>query len=173
VAKKKVKKDKIPALIIIGLVLLTILSSFKNFYPLTMKVVEIQGFKRVFVDLELEEERGIVKLYSDCYELRMEISKEQAVSIINGENKIRYFRPLTHDLMSDIIEGYGIKVLMVKIVDIKNNTYFADLVLRYGNKILSLDSRPSDALAIAARTDYLVPVYVKEEILEKYGIKTC
>ncbi len=172
-AKKKVKKDKIPALIIIGLVLLTILSSFKNFYPLTMKVVEIQGFKRVFVDLELEEERGIVKLYSDCHELRMEISKEQAVSIINGENKIRYFRPLTHDLMSDIIEGYGIKVLMVKIVDIKNNTYFADLVLRYGNKILSLDSRPSDALAIAARTDYLVPVYVKEEILEKYGIKTC
>jgi len=173
VAKKKVKKDKIPALIIIGLVLLTILSSFKNFYPLTMKEVEIQGFKRVFVDLELEEERGIVKLYSDCHELRMEISKEQAVSIINGENKIRYFRPLTHDLMSDIIEGYGIKVLMVKIVDIKNNTYFADLVLRYGNKILSLDSRPSDALAIAARTDYLVPVYVKEEILEKYGIKTC
>lgn len=131
------------------------------------------GFKQVSVGLDLEEDKGIVKFYSGCYELSMSIDKSQAISIINGENKVRYFRPLTHDLTNDILENYGIKILMVKIVDIKNDTYFAKLILRQGNKILSLDSRPSDALALAARTDYLVPVYVKEDILENFSRKVC
>ncbi|HDD71504.1 MAG TPA: bifunctional nuclease family protein, partial [Candidatus Aenigmarchaeota archaeon] len=76
----------------------------------------------------------------------MVVDKSQAISIARGQNNIRYFRPLTHDLADDILKNYGIKILMVKITELKNNTYFARLILRQGNKVLSLDSRPSDAL---------------------------
>jgi len=65
------------------------------------------------------------------------------------------------------------KVLMVKITELKDNTFFAKLFLVKGNLILSLDSRPSDAIAIAARADYKVPIYVNENLLENVGEKIC
>ncbi len=175
-ARKRIKKLSYFELILILIIFL--LAFFIFFSKIEIPIqflpeVSTSGYEQVSISLDLEEDKGIVKFYSGCYELSMTIEKSQAISIINGENKVRYFRPLTHDLAADILENYGIKILMVKITEIQNNTYFARLILRQGNKILSLDSRPSDALALAARTDYLVPVYVKEEILENFSKKIC
>jgi len=179
--KRKIKKDErlyLYLLLFFSLTLILALIIYISWLKLELPIaffpqVSTAGFKEVSIGLDIEEDRGIVKFYSDCYELRMVVDRSQAISIARGQNNLRYFRPLTHDLADDILKNYGIKILMVKITELKNNTYFARLILRQGNKVLSLDSRPSDALALAARTDYLVPVYVKEELFEKYGTKIC
>jgi len=72
-------------------------------------------------------------------------------------------RPLTHDLLKQTIERFGAKVEKVKITSIKNNTYFAFIKFVQGNKVHYVDSRPSDAIALALRTG--APLYVSKEIL--------
>ena len=78
-------------------------------------------------------------------------------------------RPLTHDLMSDVFKGFGIEVERVIITELKNSTYFARMILKMENelgvKIVELDSRPSDCLAIAASQK--VPVYVTDSLFEE------
>ena len=71
-------------------------------------------------------------------------------------------RPLTHDLMANIFKGFGISVERVVITELKNATYFARLILQQqnelGRKIVEIDARPSDCLAIA--TSQTRPVFV-------------
>ncbi len=80
--------------------------------------------------------------------------------VLRGDNPPR---PLTHDLLKATIEKLGAKVEKVKITTIKNNTYFAFIKFRHGNKVYYVDSRPSDAIALAIRTG--APLYISKEIL--------
>lgn len=96
---------------------------------------------------------------------------EQADSVLNGLAKKIDVRPDTHDLMKDALDNFGIKVLMVRIDDLKNNTFISSLILKEGNKIVSLDSRPSDAIALAVRTD--APIYIKESLMKSNGKYIC
>lgn len=73
-------------------------------------------------------------------------------------------RPLTHDLIKSIIEGLQGKVTQVCVHDLRDNTFFAKIVISRGKKKVKIDARPSDALALALRTG--VPIYVSEEVLE-------
>jgi hypothetical protein len=73
-------------------------------------------------------------------------------------------RPLTHDLIKNIFDTVGVQVLRTVITEVKNNTYYARLVVKKDDSILEIDSRPSDAMAIALR--HKVPIFVKEEILK-------
>ena len=78
-------------------------------------------------------------------------------------------RPLTHDLMSDVFKGFGIEVERVVVTELKNSTYFARMILKMENelgvKIVELDARPSDCLAIAVSQK--VPVYVTDSLFEE------
>ena len=80
-------------------------------------------------------------------------------------------RPLTHDLISRIFLGFGISVERVIITDLKNSTYFARLILQQQNelhterKIVELDARPSDCLALAAAQKK--PIYVSAALFEQ------
>lgn len=78
-------------------------------------------------------------------------------------------RPLTHDLMSHVFKGFGIEVERVVVTELKNSTYFARMILKMenelGTKIVELDARPSDCLAIAASQK--VPVYVTDTLFEE------
>ena len=78
-------------------------------------------------------------------------------------------RPLTHDLIGNILTGLGATVLRVVINDLQDNTYFARLFLKeeneLGKKIVEIDSRPSDAIAVAVTCDPMLPIYVSEEVL--------
>ena len=78
-------------------------------------------------------------------------------------------RPLTHDLLADVFRGFGIKVERVVITELKNSTYFARMILKMenelGTKIVELDARPSDCLAIASAQK--VPVYVSNSLFEE------
>ena len=77
------------------------------------------------------------------------IGVAEATSIASAIKQLTMQRPLTHDLMQDIFAEVGVKVQRVVITDLKDSTYFAELVLSHGDKALIMDSRPSDAIAIA------------------------
>src|SRR5258706_2588388 len=74
-------------------------------------------------------------------------------------------RPMTHDLLKNIIQEIEANVVQVVINNLQENTFYAQIFLRVGGKELKIDSRPSDAIALALRTDS--PVFVEETVLEK------
>lgn len=75
-----------------------------------------------------------------------------------------YFsRPLTHDLLKNTIESLGGVVEFVVISSVKENTFYAEIHIKLGEKEVVLDSRPSDAIALAVRTSS--PIYVNEDIM--------
>ncbi|MBN1160583.1 MAG: bifunctional nuclease family protein [Dehalococcoidales bacterium] len=77
-------------------------------------------------------------------------------------------RPLTHDLLNSVIDTLGGTVNSIIVNDLKNDTFFAKVVIESGSKQMEVDSRPSDALALAVRTG--VPIFADEAVLEKAGI---
>ena len=86
----------------------------------------------------------------------------EAVSIAYAQEGILHERPQTHDLLINIIEAMDCSIQEVNISDIKNNTYFANIVLSTVNGEVTLSSRPSDAIAIALRSK--INVTVNEDV---------
>ena len=74
-------------------------------------------------------------------------------------------RPMTHDLLRDIIAALGVSLSRVIIADLKGSTYYAYLELRQGSDVVLVDARPSDAVALAARTK--APVFVHSKVLDQ------
>jgi uncharacterized protein len=77
-------------------------------------------------------------------------------------------RPLTHDLLNSVIDTLGASVNSIIVNDLKNDTFFAKVILDFDEKQVEVDSRPSDALALAVRTN--VPIFADESVLDKAGI---
>ena len=175
--KKLILKYRITILILILIIaflsLWILIPKTFVFEIFSLPALSTLGYTQASVSTEILENYGKIKLSSECYELSMIVDKAQAISIENGLNRKLSFRPYTHDLINDMLRNFGIEVLMVKINNLKNNTYFANLLLKQGGKVLSLDSRPSDAIAIATRTEYLVPILVNETLLKEVGEKIC
>lgn len=71
-------------------------------------------------------------------------------------------RPLTHDLMFSIIKSMGGKIEKVQIVDLKDQTFFAEILIKIGEKQVVVDARPSDSLALALKAK--VPIFVNEAL---------
>ena len=74
-------------------------------------------------------------------------------------------RPLTHDLIRNILNGLGAKVNRITITDLLNNTYIATITIAFKGQESEIDSRPSDAIAIALRMK--APIYVSLQVIEK------
>jgi len=77
-------------------------------------------------------------------------------------------RPLTHDLLRSVIDALGASVNSIVVNDLKNDTFYAKITLDVDGVQMEVDSRPSDALALAVRVE--APVYVEESVLDKAGI---
>ncbi len=77
-------------------------------------------------------------------------------------------RPLTHDLLRSVVDAFGARVDSVVVNDLKNDTFYAKITLDVDGGQMEVDSRPSDALALAVRVE--VPIYVEESVLDKAGI---
>lgn len=90
----------------------------------------------------------------------------EATAIVSEIEGLKYSRPMTHDLLKSIIDKTDSKVNRVEICDLKDNTYYALVHLINRDKVLSIDSRPSDAIALALRSQ--APIFVSEELLIKY-----
>ncbi len=89
----------------------------------------------------------------------------EATSIATVLEKIDVGRPMTHDLLKTIVNDLGARILRVEICDLRDNTYYALLHLDQNGRCIQIDSRPSDAIAIALRSG--APIFVLEEVLEK------
>lgn len=76
----------------------------------------------------------------------------------------RFQRPLTHDLVATLVDGLKAKVTRVVIADLRDNTFFANLIVERAPDVLSVDARPSDSIAVALRCK--APIYVDDRLLE-------
>lgn len=123
------------------------------------------------------EIRGILPANSGC---AIFVGNDEKVFVIQVEHNmgavIGMFlrdtpkeRPLTHDLIGSVFKGFNITVERVIITDLKNSTYFARLVLQQenelGRKIVEIDARPSDCLALAAAQKR--PIFVRNSLFEQ------
>lgn len=74
-------------------------------------------------------------------------------------------RPLTHDLLVNAVESIGGEFQDVVISELREHTYFAKLRIRHEGELIEVDSRPSDAIAVAVTCDPVLPIYVSEDVL--------
>ncbi len=77
-------------------------------------------------------------------------------------------RPLTHDLLRTVIKTLGATINSIIISDLRNDTFYAKIIFDVDGRQMEIDSRPSDALALAVRAE--VPIYTEEAVLDKAGI---
>jgi len=98
------------------------------------------------------------------------IGASEGNSIALAMSKVKASRPLTHDLIASIFDRLEIEIARVVISDLIENTFYASLYLLQNNKEFHIDSRPSDAIAVAIRTG--APVFVEEDVLAKQDQST-
>ena len=91
------------------------------------------------------------------------IGQAEAESIVVHMHSVKRERPMTHDLCKNIIVGLSSMLRRVQITHVENNTYYGELHLDRGGEIVQVDSRPSDAIAIAVRLD--APIFAADALL--------
>jgi uncharacterized protein len=91
----------------------------------------------------------------------------EATSIDRRVKGMEAPRPLTHDLLANTIELLGGEIQDIYISELREHTYYAKLRIKHEGEIVEVDSRPSDAIAVAVTVD--VPIYVAEEVLDEVG----
>jgi len=89
----------------------------------------------------------------------------EATAIASEIEGVRFPRPMTHDLLKNIIDKTDTRVNGIEICDLRDNTYYALIHLTNSGEAFSIDSRPSDAIAIALRAK--APIFVSDEVLRK------
>jgi hypothetical protein len=89
----------------------------------------------------------------------------EATSIDRRVKKLPSPRPLTHDLVANVVESLGGELRDIYISELRDHTYFAKLRIRMNGEMVEVDSRPSDAIALAVTAN--VPIYVAEEVLDE------
>ncbi|HEY54950.1 MAG TPA: bifunctional nuclease family protein [Dehalococcoidia bacterium] len=120
--------------------------------------VSLMNYQRVVILKEKD---------SDRY-LPIWIGPAEADAIAVKLQDVTVPRPLTHDLLRSVIDTLGATISSIIVSELKNDTFYAKIVLSVDGGQMEVDSRPSDALALAVRAD--VPIYADEVVLDKAGI---
>jgi bifunctional DNase/RNase len=120
--------------------------------------VSLTNQQRIIILREVNQERY----------LPIWIGPFEAEAITISLQEIELARPQTHDLIRNIIKTLNAKLLRVEVIDLQDDVYYGNLVLESNNNIINIDSRSSDALALAVRMH--VPILVAKEIMENAGI---
>ncbi|WP_421902554.1 bifunctional nuclease family protein [Maridesulfovibrio sp.] len=107
------------------------------------------------------EELGVV--------LPIWIGAMEAMAISLVLNEVSFPRPMTHDLLLSTIATFGGEIVSVDIVDIEQGTFYAEIMVRKDGELVAIDSRPSDAVALAVRAD--CPVRVAQKVIDVAGTK--
>lgn len=89
----------------------------------------------------------------------------EATAIASEMEGIKFSRPMTHDLLKNMMDMVDVKVARIEVSDLKDNTYYAVIHFKQGEKEMTLDARPSDALAISLRVK--APIFVAEEVIKQ------
>jgi len=89
----------------------------------------------------------------------------EATAIATEMEKINFVRPMTHDLAANLLKAVGIEITRVAVTDLKDDTFYAVITLKAGGREVDVDARPSDAIAIALRTN--AKIFVSEKVMQK------
>ncbi len=108
----------------------------------------------------------VLKDVKDETTLPIWIGLLEATAIATELENIQFPRPMTHDLIRSFFDHLNVTVERIEVCDLKNNTYYALIHIRNGETVTCIDSRPSDAIAIALRTN--APIFVNDEVISKY-----
>lgn len=119
--------------------------------------------------------RPIVILRHEERVLPILVGSAEAFAIANGLEKVTMPRPMTHDLITYILTGFGSKLECIQVYKLDQGTFYAYLILRQNNNgsqpgeqsIIKIDCRPSDAIALAVRSG--CPIYVAGAVLDAAG----
>lgn len=89
----------------------------------------------------------------------------EATAIASELEGIKFSRPMTHDLFRNFLEMVGVQIQKVEVCDLKDNTYFAIIHFSHEGREMTIDARPSDALAVSLRAK--APIFVSDEVIRK------
>ncbi len=98
------------------------------------------------------------------------IGPSEASAIAMELAGVKFSRPLTHDLVKQVIVGLGGELNRVVITRVKENTYYAELQIHRNDHVVQVDARPSDSIAVALRLD--APIFTQDELLELTSVDT-
>jgi len=126
-------------------------------------VVEVKVANLAF-DPRVKSHVVILKEVEGDRVLPIWIGTNEANAIAREVAGQRFQRPLTHDLVATVVEGLKARVTRVLISDLRENTFFANIIVEHGTEVLSVDARPSDSIAVALRTK--APIFVDDRLLE-------
>ena len=121
--------------------------------------VSLMSYQRVVI-LRVKESNRYLPIW---------IGPSEADSIALKLQDVAVPRPLTHDLMQSVIATLGASVSRIVVSDLNNDTFYAKVVLQYNGTTLEVDARPSDAIALAVRTD--APIFADDGVVEKAGVE--
>jgi bifunctional DNase/RNase len=93
----------------------------------------------------------------------------EAEAITLALQEVEVSRPLTWDLLKNVLHTLGARVVRVEVVALREDTFYGNIVVEYNDRLINIDSRPSDAIALAVRTH--VPILVSHQILNSAGIE--
>ena len=130
-----------------------------------MKEMTIEGIR---VNLANYQRVVILKEKDADRFLPIWIGPAEADAIAVRLQDVSVARPLTHDLLRDVLEKLGAEVDSVVVNDLEDDTFFARILLRVNGERMEVDSKPSDAIALAVRAQ--VPIYAEESVLDKAGV---
>ena len=122
------------------------------------------------VTLDTSSNRFVVILKDDTYHrwLPIVVGPAEAQAIALQLEKVSPPRPMTHDLMKNLVDSFKADIARVVVNDLKENTYYATIDLKRNGAQLQVDARPSDAIALALRAR--APIFVDEEVMRKAAI---
>jgi hypothetical protein len=99
--------------------------------------------------------------------LQIVIGLTEALAIDRRVKGVQLQRPMTHDLLANVIEALSGELEKIVINDLQEHTFYAKLVIRHSGELVEVDSRPSDAIALGVAND--VPLYVTDHVLTEAG----
>ena len=136
-------------------------------FGLWRRVEGVRELDVVGVRVEMPSNQPIVLLREVDGEryLPIWIGAVEATAIAFAQQGVTPARPMTHDLLKDVLEAVGAKLEQVRITEIRDSTYYAELVFTGGIRV---SSRPSDSIALALRTG--TPIFAADPLLDEVGI---
>jgi len=121
--------------------------------------VDIQSSTPVVLLQETEGARRSLPIF---------IGPPEAAAIALALQGVELPRPMTHDLMNVLFDALGVRLMRVVVTELRESTFFAELQIRAGERDVTVSCRPSDGIALAARTHS--PLYVADELMDAEGL---
>jgi hypothetical protein len=133
--------------------------------PIKLLELEIESIR---VRQETQQRAVVLKVKDSDLYLPIFVGQFEIEAIRFKLMEVEVQRPMTHDLLGSVIGDLGGTIHSIVLSELKNDTFFAKIVIETNDTLIEIDARPSDALALAVRSE--APIYAEDEVVEKAGV---